>query len=496
MTGVVYRSRLAGGLDGNALGYISSMSDDAEIIEYDILGSKAHVLMLHECGLLADDDVKDILSALNKVRLGSNSEGAAEDIHEFVESEVIRIAGIKSGGRIHTARSRNDQVVLDMRLKIRDDINVLCGGVIDTVKKLLTLAEQHQKSIMPLYTHLQQAQAGTLSHYLLAQVDILLRDVERFGATYGRINKNPLGAGPVGGTSIRIDRRRTSQLLGFDGLVENSIDATSSRDFAAEYVAALAILMTNLSRIAEDLVIWSTSEFAFVEMADEFSSPSSVMPQKKNPDILEITRSKAADVIGSLVTVLSATKGLATGYGRDLQQIKSRVWSSTVATAQAVGVIGSAVDKMTVNVEKMRKAAGEGHLVALDIAEKMVQYGTPFRQAHKIAGLLVQKAIEGGKGIPDLSRSEIKAVTGTSDDVERIYQITKETTISSSLEDRISEGSSGFAEQSRMIQERRRLIDEQKATVQRRRNRIDESLAELGSAVDRLIEGKKTAQPQ
>lgn len=277
----MYRSRLDQNLDDYTLDYVSSMQDDAEIAAFDIVGSQAHAIMLHENKILSRTDVRKILSALEKIKKEKLVASGSEDIHELIESLVIKKIGLASGGKMHTARSRNDQVSLDLRMKIRDDINVLCKALVDLIETLVLLAEKHTETPMPLYTHLQQAQIGTFSHYLLAYVDSLFRDLDRLYVTYGRVNESPLGAGPVGGTSIPIDRNSTAKMLGFKGLVENSIDATSSRDVAAEYVADVAILMTNLSRIAEDLIIWSTSEFSFVELSDRFASPSSVMPTKK-----------------------------------------------------------------------------------------------------------------------------------------------------------------------------------------------------------------------
>ena len=221
----VYRARLGKGMDKITLGYVSSMHSDMQILEYDILGSCAHTLMLLKCKIIQKSDAKKILSALNSIKEKDLMRGGeSEDVHEIVESIVIRKAGLKSGGRMHTARSRNDQVSLDMRMKMRDDILGICGGILDCTNLLLKLAEKHRRTIMPLYTHMQQAQTGTLSHYFLAHIDALLRDFERLESTYSRVNQNPLGAGPVGGTSLPIDRKETLRLLGFDKLVENSID--------------------------------------------------------------------------------------------------------------------------------------------------------------------------------------------------------------------------------------------------------------------------------
>ena len=287
----MYRSRLDKNLDKHTLDYVSSISDDSEIAIYDIVGSQAHSIMLYENKILNRTEVKKILIALEKLKKEKfTTASSAEDIHELIETMVIKKTGLEIGGKMHTARSRNDQVALDLRMKIRDDINTICSCILDMVQTLVLLAEKHTTTAMPLYTHLQQAQIGTFSHFLISYADALLRDFERFYDTFERVNHSPLGAGPVGGTSLPINRNSTAKMLGFFDVVENSIDATSNRDVVAEYVGNVAILMTNLSRIAEDLVIWSTSEFSFVELSDQFSSPSSVMPQKKNPDILELTR--------------------------------------------------------------------------------------------------------------------------------------------------------------------------------------------------------------
>ncbi|MBI3642355.1 MAG: argininosuccinate lyase, partial [Thaumarchaeota archaeon] len=259
----MYRaSRLDGKLDENTLNFLSSISEDREIAIYDILGSQAHTLMLFENKIITKNETSKILSALEKLKKENFSiKSESEDIHELIEYLVIKKAGVNAGGKMHTARSRNDQISLDIRMKIRDDINVLCSCLLGAIETLVLLAEKNQNTVMPLYTHLQQAQIGSFSHVLLAYADSLFRDLDRFYVTYGRVNESPLGAGPIGGTSLRIDRQSTAKMLGFKGLIENSIDATGSRDFVAEYVGQISILMTNLSRMAEDLIIWSTSEF-------------------------------------------------------------------------------------------------------------------------------------------------------------------------------------------------------------------------------------------
>ena len=485
----MYRSRLGTDLSNITLDYVSSINDDSEIALYDIIGSQAHTMMLFQNKIITKNDAKKILSSLEGMKNETfDTSSGAEDIHELIESLVIKKAGMASGGKMHTARSRNDQVVLDIRMKIRDDINIICNCLLDTIESLVSVSQNHQKTIMPFYTHLQQAQAGLFSHYLLAQADILSRDFQRLFETFKRINQSPLGAGPIGGTSIAIDRHSTAKMLGFDGVVENSIDATSSRDFVAEYVAMVSILMTNLSRISEDFIIWSTSEFSFIELSDEFTSPSSVMPQKKNPDILELTRGKTAEIIGNLTAILTTIKGLASGYGRDLQQIKSSIWSTSKISISALLIIKSIVLTMKVNTKQMKKVTESSNLIALDIAEKLVQEGIPFRVTHKISGVLVQLAHNSKKPISKLTVLEIKkSVEGTTVDPKIVSKIISTTSVVSSLKDRKSFGSSGYDEQKRMISDRTQKISVWRSNMSERDNKIKSSIDELQKLVDEII---------
>ena len=484
----MYRSRLGTDLSNITLDYVSSIDDDSQIALYDIIGSQAHTVMLLENKIITKNDAKKILSSLENLKNEKfDSSSGAEDIHELIESLVIKKSGMASGGKMHTARSRNDQVVLDIRMKIRDDVNIICNCLLDTIESLVSVSKNHQKTIIPFYTHLQQAQAGLFSHYLLAQADVLSRDFQRLFDTFERINQSPLGAGPVGGTSITIDRHSTAKMLGFDGVVENSLDATSTRDFVAEYVAMISILMTNLSRISEDFIIWSTSEFSFIELSDEFTSPSSVMPQKKNPDILELTRGKTAEIIGNLTAILTTIKGLASGYGRDLQQIKSSIWSTSKISISALLIIKSIVLTMKVNEKQMKKVTESSNLIALDIAEKLVQEGVPFRVTHKIAGVLVQLAHNSKKPISKLSTIEIKkSVEGTKVDSKVVSKIISNTSVVSSLKDRKSFGSSGYDEQKRMISDRTEKINSWRLEMSERENKIKSSLNELQKIVNDL----------
>jgi len=485
----MYRSRLGKNLEKITLDYVSSISDDVEIAHYDILGSQAHVIMLYENKIITKNEIKKILKgleSLKKEKFGKKTD--SEDIHELIESLIIKKIGIDAGGKIHTGRSRNDQVALDIRMKIRDDINITCQCLLETIKSLGGLAKKHQETIIPLYTHLQLAQVGLFSHYLLSYADALFRDLDRLYVTYGRVNENPLGAGPIGGTSIKIDRQSTGKMLGLKGIVENSIDATTTRDSAVEYIAAIAILMTNLSRISKDFSIWSTSEFSFLQLSDEFSSPSSVMPQKKNPDILELTRGKTSHVIGNLTSMLSTIQGLPSGYSRDLQQLNPSIWSASRIAISALLVMESMLKSVIINKKNMKKAAEDGYLIALDLAEKLVHNGISFRKSHQIIGRLVKIAHKSGKPISELNKSEIKKeIKGKEVSLELLIELIQSTTITSSLHDRTSQGSSGISEQKRMIKHRLGKINAYQTGIKNRSDYVQNSLNKLNKKVKALI---------
>lgn len=403
----VYRARLAGKFDEKTARFVSSLREDERIFEEDIDGTEAHNIMLYEQRIISRDDLKKILSALEKLR-SQKRKGKLEigpefeDVHEFLEAYVIKEVGVEVGGKLHTGRSRNDQVAVDIRMRVRSELNEVSEKVLDLVEALLKAAEDHTESLMILYTHTQHAQIGVFAHYLLAYTEGLLRDLQRLQHCYDRVNLSPLGAGPIGGSSLNIDRSRTASLLGFDGVLENSIDAVSSRDFALETSSALAILMSGLSRIAEDLIVWSTTEFGYLELADEYSSTSSVMPQKKNPCTLELIRGKTGHVYGALTSLLNMVKGLPTGYNRDLQETKQPLWTSLDIVKDSLEVMKGAVSTLKVDKGRMRESASEGYVVAVDLAERLVEEtGLSFREAHKLVGNLVKESAASGVKPPE-----------------------------------------------------------------------------------------------
>lgn len=491
----MYRSRTNDKLPDDVLKFLSSIAQDQSLLHYDILGSEAHSIMLHEMGHITYEELKKILTALeeakkNPIKLQNER---CEDIHEALEAFVIERAGMETGGKMHLARSRNDQVVLDTRMKIRDDINEICSALARLLTGLVERANDTKQVPMPMYTHLQQAQIGTFSHFLSSYAFSLMRDMERLYLVYHRINQSPLGACAIGGSSIDIDRKRTAILLGFDSIIRNSIDATSSRDAFLEYVSTLAILTTNLARIAEDFIIWSTSEFGYIELADSYSSTSSAMPQKKNPDPLELTRARAAIITSSLVAMLGIVKALPSGYSRDLQDIKPPMLEASTIALETIKMVDGVVRSLKVNKERMQDAANSSYAISLDIAEQLVmQKKIPFRTAHRIVGALVRKAVS--KGNISLAKLEIADVTSAlkglklnikSDELMKIISMM---TPEKSLEVRKSSGSPSPLEQEEMIKTLSQGIANYCVGIQKRTKMIQGSLDNLQKLVKSYIE--------
>ena len=467
MNNILYRSRQKENLDKDVLNFLSSLREDVNIFYYDILGTQAHCLMLNKIGILSSDELSKVLYSLNKIKYQSKNEGTIqyiisnelsfeEDIHEQIESIVIRDIGIDIGGKIHTGRSRNDQVVLDLRMKLRDDIMDISEDLISVIKSLIVRAKEHKDTIISLYTHLQQAQIGTMSHYLLSYSFNLLRDLDRISSSFEKINLSPLGSCAIGGTGIPIDRNYTASLLGFHGLLENSIDATSSRDSMIEYLSFLTILMTSLSRIAEDFILWSTSEFSYIELSDKYSSTSSVMPQKKNPDPLEILRSRTSIVIGMLISSLSIIKNLPSGYNRDLQDLKPLLWNSSKIVKESLRIMKGIIDTFKVNKKNTLYSANKSYGVSLDIAEQIViKYNIPFRKVHKLVGQLVQYAIT-HENIPldKTPKEEVNKILNSSKikiDLDELMSIIKDVKPEKSILLRKSYGSPNPLQQNGMI---------------------------------------------
>ncbi|UPW01670.1 argininosuccinate lyase [Halorussus gelatinilyticus] len=384
---VVRRDRFSG---GPARGFLSSMADDERIFSADLAVDRAHVVMLAEQGVVDEDEAAAILSALDGVEsAGFDALPDGEDVHAAIETAVIERVG-DVGGKMHTARSRNDEVATCIRYRLREDVLEAIEATLGLRKSLAEVAAEHTETVMPGYTHLQPAQPTTVAHYLLSYEQAVARDTARLFDAYARVNRSPLGAAAFAGTPFDVDRERTAELLGFDGLVANSMDAVSARDFLVEVVAALANLATTVSGLAEDLVVFSNK--GLVELSDDYSSTSSIMPQKKNPDTLELVRATAGDAAAGLNGLLTALKGLPRAYNRDLQNATPHAWETVDAVTEAVAVAAGAAATATWDDEALADAAGEGFSTATGVADLLAMAGVPFRKAHE----MVAKAAEEG----------------------------------------------------------------------------------------------------
>jgi len=462
------------------------MNDDLQILHYDILGSEAHVIMLHEIGILTLHETKKILVALEQIRHKPAllTTGDVEDIHESIESLIIQQTGVDIGGKIQIGRSRNDQVILDIRMKVRDDINEICEKIITLITSLLKKADENIDTIMPMYTHLRQAQIGTFSHFTLSYADSLFRDLDRLYITYVRINQSPLGAGAIGGSRIKLDRQKTARLLGFKGIVRNSIDATSSRDTIIEYTMDLTIIMLTLSRMTEDFIIWSTDEFGYLDISDEYSSSSSAMPHKKNPDPLELLRAKAGTVSGNLFTMITIIKAIPSGYSRDLQEIKTSLWQASATTTQALKIMNYVVKSLIINKERMEQASSNSYAISFDLAELLaIKNGMSFRTAHKVMGLLVQKAISNNRQpLRRLREEDIREVLeslGSKLSAEEVLKDIKETAPQKSISSRQSLGSPNPMQEQNMVKLSRGRLSTYSKRIAKRKRLVDEALKNL-----------------
>jgi argininosuccinate lyase len=393
----------------------ASIGFDKRLYAQDIAGSKAHAAMLAEVGILSDAERDAIVAGLERIQ-GEIEAGAfpfsaaLEDIHMNIEARLTELIG-EPGRKLHTARSRNDQVATDLRLWVRDAIDRTDRLLKELQAALLARAEQDADAVMPGFTHLQAAQPVTFGHHLMAYVEMFGRDRGRFDDARVRLNECPLGAAALAGTSFPIDRHATAAALGFAAPMANSIDAVADRDFALEFLAAAAIAATHLSRLAEELVLWSTPQFAFIKMAEEFSSGSSIMPQKRNPDAAELVRAKAGRVIGDLSTLLIVLKGLPLAYGKDLQEDKEPVFDAADSLALCLAAMAAMISGMTVDRARLVAAAGVGHTTATDLADWLVRrLGVPFREAHRTASQAVRRAEQRGVGLAELELEELRAL--------------------------------------------------------------------------------------
>ncbi len=392
--------------------YTASIHFDSRLYSHDIQGSIAHCRMLAECGIIAHEEASQIVQTLGeilrdiergKVKLDSSQ----EDIHMAIENELTaRIGDI--GGKLHTARSRNDQVALDMRLFMREALSSLLELLRNVQAALVQMAEENLEVIMPGFTHLQHAQPVLFSHHLMAYYEMFSRDFGRLSDCLGRTDVMPLGSAALAGTAFPTDMEWTSRELGFSRVIANSIDAVSDRDYLIEFCSAAAILMMHVSRMAEELVIWSSAEFSFIEISDAFCTGSSIMPQKKNPDVPELMRGKTGRVYGNLFALLTLAKGLPLAYNRDLQEDKEPVFDSVDTVMATLRLLGKMLPQIRIHSETMANMAGQGFTAATDLADYLARRDVPFRKAHHVAGRIVQYCIQAGKDLGECSLDELK----------------------------------------------------------------------------------------
>lgn len=393
----------------------ASLSFDQKFYEEDITGSIAHVTMLAEQGILSSEDKEAIISGLKGIMEDITS-GALEideeheDIHSFVEAHLIERIG-DAGKRLHTGRSRNDQVALDMKLYTRKEILEMDSLLKNLLESILKIMKKNLDTIMPGFTHLQKAQPITLAHHMGAYFEMFKRDRDRLHDTYERMNFCPLGSGALAGTTYPLNRARTAELLGFTGPTLNSMDSVSDRDYLIEFSSAMSIIMMHLSRFCEEIIIWNTNEYQFIEIDDSYSTGSSIMPQKKNPDIAELVRGKTGRVYGTLISLLTTMKGLSLAYNKDMQEDKELVFDAIDTTKGCILLFNGMLDTITFKKDNMRASAEGGFTNATDAADYLVNHGVPFRDAHGIIGQLVLFCIDNNKSLGEMTLDEYKAIS-------------------------------------------------------------------------------------
>ena len=434
----------AGETDSLADDFNSSIRFDCRMYRQDIRGSMAHAAMLAARGILTQAEADALTEGLAGILADLDSgalaiDPGAEDIHMFVEQELTGRIG-EVGKKLHTARSRNDQVALDLRLYLREECAAIRGGVVSLLQVLVRQAEEHKTSLMPGYTHLQRAQPVSFGQHLLAYANMLLRDLGRLDDTAKRMNVSPIGCCALAGTTYDTDRRLEAELLGFDAICMNSMDGVSDRDFCLELMSALSILMMHLSRLSEELILWSSWEFQFVKLSDAYTTGSSIMPQKRNPDMAELIRGKTGRVYGDLMALLTTLKGLPLAYNKDMQEDKESVFDACDTVKLCLGVLAPMLDTMTVRTDKMRLAAQKGFLNATDLADYLVKKGLPFRSAYKISGQLVALCLESGRVLEELPLEEYRRYSPLFE--QDLYAAID---LNNCMEKRISEGGTSLA---------------------------------------------------
>lgn len=436
----------------------SSISVDSKMYAEDIAGSKAHAAMLNEKGIISDPDLAAIRSGLDGIKADIDSgklkiDPEAEDIHMFIEGELTKRVG-EPGKRLHTARSRNDQVATDIRLYLKNRAAELKEKLYGMIEALYKTAEGATDAVMPGYTHLQRAQPVTMAHHMLAYAFMFIRDCTRLTDAVKRMDLSPLGSAALAGTTYDIDRHFTAEVLGFSGVVQNSMDGVSDRDFAAELAFTASLIMTHLSRLAEEIILWCSWEFKFVELDDSFATGSSIMPQKKNPDVAELVRGKTGRVYGDLITLLTMLKGLPLAYNKDMQEDKEAVFDAIKTARDSLEIFAPMILTMKLRRDNMLLAAKRGFINATDMADYLTKKGMPFRTAYKITGELVAYAQDKGAGLEDLPLEELKEKCELFD--TDVYEAIA---VKNCLEKRVSEGGPSAAAVEKQLDAVKEFLD-------------------------------------
>jgi len=462
--------------------FTSSIEDDKKILKHVVAINKAHMVMLIEEGIIGQDDGAKILHAL--AHLGEEMEVSPqlEDVHMAVEEEVTKAVGDDIGGNLNLAKSRNDQVATAIRMELREELLNVTKATIGLQEALIGKSEKHLETIIPGYTHLQPAQPITFAHYLVAQFDALQRGLKRLEEAYDRVDLCPMGAGALATTSFPISRERVAELLGFAGVLENSLDAVSTRDFLLEVLAVLSIMAVDLTRFVEDLIVWSTKEFGTIELPDEFASTSSIMPQKKNPDVLEVIRAKMSLVFGDFVGCTTALKALPSSYNMDFQEVTPKLWSSLEAARDSSVMLSELIPNLTLMSNKMSMPE-LSFLTSTELANMLVRsHKAPFRTAHKIIGKLVKLLIKKGRSLkdttPDILAEVSEEVLGSSLWVET-EEIADAVDPSSFVRSHSARGGPSPKEVERMLESRKALLARSKGWVSEKKRRLEEAEGKL-----------------
>jgi argininosuccinate lyase len=459
MTSALWKGRFREATNRLVESFTASIRFDQRLYRYDIEGSIAHCRMLAQQGLLAEKEADILIQGLGEILREIEHgtlvfEDAQEDVHMAIETRLMEKVG-EVGGKLHTGRSRNDQVALDLRLFLRDEILGTCDDLRDLQRRLVAQARAHLGVVMPGFTHLQHAQPVLFSHHLMAYYEMFRRDRQRLEGCLGRVNVSPLGSAALAGTSLPIDREATARLLGFAEISRNSIDAVSDRDFVIEFVGSAAVIMMHLSRMAEEIVLWTSQEFRYLEIQETFCTGSSIMPQKKNPDVPELVRGKSGRVFGHLMGLLSMMKGLPLSYNRDLQEDKEALFDTIDTVRHSVVIMARLWEHVTVDAGRLEETATAGNTLATDLAEYLVVKGMPFRQAHRTVGNLVRHCLDEGKEITSLPVDELRRFSQVfEDDLPTIL------TARRSVDSRRSEGGTATVEVEKAISRAERELEE------------------------------------